>query len=75
MSDITRTIGHALRVRRAELRQTQAQAAAVVGVSATSWRAWESDAVLPSVERLPVLRGWLDVDGGRLLDLIAQART
>jgi transcriptional regulator with XRE-family HTH domain len=63
------TIGTALRARRDSLHIDQARAAAMVGMSRTSYSSYERDLQRPSVEVLPGLAQFLDVSTDDVLTL------
>lgn len=72
-NDPTITFGAWLRGRRAELRQTQEEAAAALDVSPNLVLAWEGERKVP-VKVAHVLRiaEWAGVERAEVLDLVAQ---
>jgi transcriptional regulator with XRE-family HTH domain len=65
----TATIGSTLRYRRGELGIDQADAAARIGMSRTTFSSYERDLQRPSVEVLPALAQFLDVTIEKILVL------
>jgi transcriptional regulator with XRE-family HTH domain len=63
------TIGSALKYRRGDLGIDQADAAARIGMSRTTFSSYERDLQRPSVEVLPALAQFLDVTLDEILDL------
>jgi DNA-binding XRE family transcriptional regulator len=59
MAFIDTDMSRRLRMRRAELRQTQREAAMQVGIHPQTWSAWERGILTPDTTRRPRLGLWL----------------